>query len=321
MTHPNIVFLDGRTLNTGDLSWDIFEALGHFTVYDRSSADDVVERAAEADILILNKTPLRREHFAQLPRLRLVCVAATGYDVVDVAAAKELGIPVCNCAGYGTRAVAQMVVAHLLEVTNRVGYYAAANRGGFWSRSKDFCCWDEPLTELTNKKLAIVGFGSIGQAVARLLRPFGMVLHAVTSKAQKDLPDDVRKITLEEAFATCDVVSLNCPLTPENTGMINADLLSKTNRNLILINTARGKLVDDEALAAALRENRLAAYCSDVLSHEPPAANHPLLSAPNTFITPHIAWATAEARQRIMQIIAANITAYLSGSPANVVNP
>lgn len=317
----NIVFLDGNTINNGDLSWDIFEALGNFTVYDRSCADDVLSRAANADIIILNKTPLKREHFERLPKLRLVCVAATGYDVVDIEAAKDFGIPVCNCAGYGTLAVAQMVVAHLLEVTNKVGYYSAANRKGFWSKSRDFCCWDEPLMELTGRKVAVVGFGNIGQAVINMLRPFGMKLYAVTSKSSEELPADVEKVSMEEAFSACDVVSLNCPLTATNEKFVNADLLGKANPNLILINTARGKLVDDDAVTKALSENRLAAYCSDVLSQEPPSASHPLLSAPRAYITPHIAWATAEARMRIMQIISRNITAFLAGNPVNVVNP
>lgn len=316
-----IVFLDGNTINNGDLTWELFEALGDFTVYDRSTVDDVLERAAEADILILNKTPLLKEHFEALPKLRLVCVSATGYDVVDVEAAKAHGIPVCNCAGYGTLAVAQMVVAHLLEVANKVGYYAQLNRNGFWSNSRDFCCWDEPLLELCGRKIAIVGFGNIGQAVANMLRPFGMKIYAVTSKSADALPADVEKIGQEEAFATCDVVSLNCPLTPSNQGFVNDSLLAKANPNLILINTARGKLVDDQAVAKALKENRLAAYCSDVLSQEPPPADHVLLSAPRAYITPHVAWATAEARLRIMRIIARNITAFLKGKPECVVNP
>ncbi len=321
-THrPRIVFLDGQTINTGDLSWEIFEQMGDFTVYDRTESAHVVERAASADIILLNKTPLQREHFAKLPGLRMVCVAATGYDVVDIAAARAHGIPVCNCAGYGTRAVAQMVVAHLLEVTNRVGHYAEANRRGFWCKSRDFCCWDEPLMELENRRAAIVGFGNIGQAVAGMLRPFGVKLCAVTSKRPADLPVDVQKITLEEAFSACDIVSLNCPLTPDNTAFVNDGLLKNANPRLILINTARGKLVDEEAIACALRENRLGAYCADVLSQEPPSTDNPLLTAPRCYITPHIAWATADARQRILDIIAGNIRAFMAGKPVNVVNP
>lgn len=320
-TPLNIVFLDGRTLNPGDLTWDAFEALGHFTVYEESTEADVVNRAAEADVLILNKTPLRRRHIERLPRLRLVCVAATGYDVVDIAAAREHGIPVCNSAGYGTHAVAQMALAHLLEVTNRVGHYAEADRQGFWSRSKDFCCWNAPLTELCGKRAATVGYGHIGRAVLDLFRPLGMKLFAVTSKRPDELPADVSPLTLDEAFATCDVVTLNCPLTPDNRGFVNAELLGKARRGLILINTARGRLVDEEAVAAALGEGRLAAYGADVLAQEPPRPDNPLLSAPNANITPHIAWATPEARNRIIAIIAKTIRTFQAGGRLdNVVN-
>ena len=320
MTSPHIVFLDAHTLNPGDLEWDAIRQYGSLTFYDRTSKEDVLPRAAGADIIITNKTVLREEHFAHLPQLRLVCVAATGYDVVDVAAARRHGVPVCNCAGYGTRAVAQMVVAHLLEVANRVGHYSALCRNGFWIRQRDFCCWNAPLMELDGKNLAVVGFGNIGHEVVNLLRPFGMRLHAVTSKKQEELPADVIKLTLAEAFATCNVVSLHCPLTDRNRNMIDAALLATARKGLVLINTARGKLVDDNAIAAALCDGRLGAYCCDVLSQEPPAADNLILSAPNAFVTPHVAWATLEARQRIMRIIADNIKAYLDGNPINTVN-
>lgn len=317
----NIVFLDSHTLNPGDLQWTEFHRLGRFTAYERTQAADVVERAAGAEIVITNKTPLQEEHFAALPALRLVCVAATGFDVVDTEAARRRGIPVCNCAGYGTRAVAQMVVALLLEATNCVGHYSAANRDGFWSNAQDFCCWNAPLTELDGKRAAVVGFGNIGRAVTDLLRPFGASLFAVTSKRQEELPDDVHRIALSEAFAQCDIVSLNCPLTPDNTAFVNDELLAKAHPGLILVNTARGRLIDDDAVARALHAGRLKAYCCDVLSQEPPAANHPILTAPRTFVTPHIAWATPEARQRILDIIVRNIEAFVQGKPQNVVNP
>lgn len=316
----NIVFLDGHTLNPGDISWQAFEVLGHFTVYDRTRRSDILPRAAEADILIVNKTPLEAAHFEALPQLKLVCVAATGYDVVDVEAARRHHIPVCNAAGYGSRAVAQMVTALLLEVTNRVGHYAQANREGFWSRSDDFCYWNFPLTELVDKRMAIVGFGHIGQCVADIMRSLGLRLYAVSGKPQEALPPDVKKITLETAFSDCDIVSLNCPLTPANAGFVNRTLLEKARRGLILINTARGKLIDEHDVAEALRDGRLGAYCCDVLSSEPPAPDNPILSAPNAYVTPHIAWATAEARQRIIRIIVDNIKAYLAGRPINVVN-
>ncbi len=316
----NIVFLDGHTLNPGDMTWEIFERLGHFSVYDRTLPDEVLARAADADILIVNKTRLTADHFAALSRLRLVCVAATGYDLVDVSAARARGIPVCNAAGYGTEAVAQMTMALLLEATNRVGEYAAANRSGFWSRSKDFCCWDAPLTELAGKSMGIVGLGHIGQAVARMARAFGMKIYAATSKPASALPDDVSVLTIDALFRRCDVISLNCPLTPENTRFVNASLLATVRPGLILLNTARGRLVDDEAVADALRQGRLGAYCCDVLSQEPPRPDHPLLTAPRTFVTPHIGWASVEARNRLMQIVADNITAFLAGKPQNVVN-
>lgn len=316
----NIVFLDSHALNAGDISWSPIEAHGTLTTYDRSTADEVVARAAEAEVIILNKTPLRAEHFDRLKKLRLVCVAATGYDVVDVAAARRHGIPVCNCAAYGTGAVAQMVVAHLLEVTNCVGHYAEAVRQGFWAESRDFCRTDQPLIELEGKRVAVVGYGHIGRAVIDRLRPFGMELCAVTSKPQSELPADVRRLTLAEAFETCHVVSLNCPLTTDNRAFVNADLLAHCRRDLILINTARGALIDDDAVCQALTDGRLGAYCTDVLATEPPVANHPLFTAPRCFITPHVAWATVEARSRIIRIIADNIAGFLNRQPQNVVN-
>lgn len=318
----NITFLDALTLNPGDLSWDVLSRLGNFTTYDRTPRADIPARAAEADIIITNKTPLGEREFSALPRLRLVCVAATGFDVVDTVAARRHGVAVCNCPGYGTKAVAQMVVAHLLEVANRVGSYTRQNReDGFWAKSRDFCCWNEPLMELDGKRLAVIGFGNIGRAVTDLLRPFGMRLHAVTSRASGDLPSDVHKVSLEEAFATMDVISLCCPLTRENEAFVNADLLANSNSKLILINTARGRLIDESAVADALREGHLGAYCCDVLSTEPPAADNPILNAPRTFVTPHIAWATPDARTRILHIIANNITSYLTkGVPDNQVN-
>ncbi len=316
----HIVFLDGATLNPGDLSWKEFQELGAFTVYDRTNPEEVLSRAEKADILIVNKTRLTAEHFSKLPHLKLVCVAATGYDLIDVTAARRHGIPVCNAANYGSRSVAQMAVAMLLEVTNRVGSYARLNREGFWSNSKDFCCWNEPLTELAEMNIAIVGFGNIGRTLADMLRPFGARLHAVTSKQASELPEDITRINLEEAFSLCDVVSLNCPLTEENERIVNANLLSRSRRGLILINTARGKLIDEQAVADALASGQLGAYCCDVLSQEPPSSDHVLLKAPNCYITPHIAWATQAARRRIIATLVGNINAFLRGTPQNVVN-
>lgn len=317
----NIVFLDSYTLNPGDLSWDVFQSFGNFTTYDRTSPSEFFERAKDADVIITNKVRMGESEFALLPKLKLVLVAATGYDVIDTLSARNHGVCVCNCAGYSSRAVAQMVFAHLLEVCSSVGHYARLNaEEKMWAKSRDFCCWHNPLTELCGKRLAIVGYGNIGREVERLARAFYMEVYAVSSKPQNELPEGVTKLSLEDAVATCDVVSLCCPLTKDNERMINAALLKKANPNLIIVNTARGKLIDEPAMAEALRENRIKAFCADVLSSEPPALDNPLLSAPRTFITPHIAWATREARGRIIDILTGNLKAFIEGSPTNVVN-
>lgn len=317
----NIVFLDGYTLNPGDMEWTLFERFGNFTAYDRTRPEDVLQRAREADILIVNKTRLTAEHFDQLSRLRLVCVAASGYDVVDIRAARSHGVPVCNAAGYGTESVAQLTMALLLEATSHVGEYAAANRAGMWSGSEDFCCWNEPLTELSGKTMGIVGFGHIGSAVARLAHAFGMHIVAHTSKSPNALPAYVVPASLDKLFAESHVVSLNCPLTAGNRAFVNAKLLAGCRPGLLLLNTARGGLIDDTAVADALRTGRLGAYCCDVLSEEPPRADHPLLAAPRCYVTPHVGWATLEARQRLIETIADNIRNFMDGHPTNVVNP
>lgn len=316
----NITFLDGYTLNPGDISWSALSELGTFTEYERTAPEEVLSRAADADILIVNKTRLTEAHFSALPKLKLVCVAATGYDLIDTEAARRHGIPVCNAAGYGNRAVAQMAMALLLEATNRVGHYAALNREGFWANSRDFCCWTHPLIELSDKHIAIVGFGNIGRTLSEMIRPFGVKISVVSSKSKEELPEDIEKISIEKAFETCDIVSLNCPLSKENHGFVNAELLSHVKPGLILINTARGGLIDEAAVASALHEGKLGAYACDVLGKEPPSPDNPILSAPRTYVTPHIAWATTEARNRIIEIIANNIRGFLSGNPINVVN-
>ena len=320
MHKPKITFLDSFSVNPGDLNWDVLNAEGALTTFDRTSDADVVTRSQGADVIITNKVKLNSTHFRQLPDLKLICVAATGYDPIDTVQAREHGITVCNCPNYSTMAVAQMVLALLLEATNNVGFYAEANHKGYWTDSLDFCRWENPIAELAGKKAAVVGFGHIGQAVTEILRPFGVRLFAVSSKPQENLPADVQKISLDEAFRTCDIVSLHCPLTASNAGLVNAGLLAQANPNLILINTARGKLIDEAAVADALKSHRLKAFCCDVLSQEPPTADNPLLSAPNSYITPHIAWASSEARRRILQILAGNIRAFFGGNPVNVVN-
>lgn len=316
----NIVFLDSYTLNPGDLTWELLEEIGHFTIFERTVPEQVIERSKDADVLLINKVKLNATHFALLPKLKLICVAAAGYDVVDVKAARDYGITVCNASGYGNNAVAQMVVAHILNVTNRVGYYAQKNREGFWAKSIDFCVWDNPLTELNEKSVAILGFGNIGQAVARMLQAFGMRIFAISSKPSHRLPTYVTKISLEEAVKTCDILSINCPLTNENRGLINAALLKQAQPNLLIINTARGGIINEQDLTDALYAGKIKAYCADVLAQEPPSENNPLLSAPNSFITPHIAWATVEARNRIIQILKENIESFKRGEKLRVVN-
>lgn len=315
-----IVFLDGYTINPGDLTWETLEALGELVVYDRTEPADIVSRAAGAEVVIVNKTALGAAHFDALPQLRLVCVAATGFDRIDTAAARERNITVCNCAGYSSQSVAQMVISLLLEAIDSVGHYTEENRKGAWVNSPDFCYTSWPRMELAGKRAAIVGFGNIGQAVACILSAFGMEIWAVTSKAPSALPPHVKKATLEEAFGECHVVSLNCPLTAANRGFVNEALLGKVRPGLILINTARGALVQEEAVADALREGRLGAYCTDVLAVEPPQADCPLFTAPRCFITPHIGWDTPEARLRILHILETNIRAFVAGKPVSVVN-
>ncbi len=318
---PHIVILDGHAVNPGDLSWGALEALGTVTVYPRTAPDEVVEHAREADILLTNKSLLPREVLVQLPRLRYVGVLATGYNVVDVDAARELGIPVCNIPAYGSASVAQMVFAHLLAICNGPEHYADRVRQGAWAECPDFCFWDAPLIELAGKRMGIVGMGNIGRAVARIAHAFDMEVWAVTSQSPANLPAYVQPRPLDEVLAGCHVVSLHCPLCADTHHLINERTLALMRPDAILINTGRGPLVDDEALARALAEDRLGAYAADVLTTEPPTADQPLLRAPRAYLTPHIAWATREARSRLLGICFENIRAFLNGAPQNVVNP
>ena len=314
-----IVILDGYTANPGDRSWKGLEALGELTVYDRTKADETVARAAEADIVLTNKVIINKEVIAQLPRLKYVGVLATGYNVVDIEAAHERGIIVTNVPAYSTESVAQMVFAHLLTVTNRTEHYAILNRQGRWSMNPDFCYWDTEMTELAGKTFGIVGLGNIGSRVALIALAFGMKVKALTSKTADALPAGIEKASLEELLATSDVVSLHCPLTDSTRRMVNGETLRLMKPTAILINTGRGPLVDDQAIAEALEEGRLAAFCADVFTEEPPKADHPLLKQPNAFITPHIAWATKEARSRLIQVATDNVRSFLSGKAINVV--
>ena len=308
-----IVVLDGYALNPGDLSWTGMEALGELTVYERTSPSEVLERSAGAEVLITNKTVITAEHMAALPQLKYIGVLATGYNVVDIDEARNHGIVVTNIPAYSTASVAQMVFAHVLNITQRVGYYATENANGRWTNSVDFCYWDTDLVELDGKKMGIVGLGNIGRATARIAQAFGMEVLVVTSKEQSALPEGMKKVTLDELFAQSDVVSLHCPLTPDTKEMVNAARLQTMKPSAILINTGRGPLVNEQDLADALNEGRIAAAGLDVLSVEPSVTGNPLLGARNCFITPHIAWATKEARIRLMDIAVNNLKSYQEG--------
>ena len=312
-----IVVLDGYGLNPGDLSWEGMGALGELTVYDRTSPSELLVRSEGAEALITNKTLISAGDMAALPHLKYIGVLATGYNVVDIEAAKARGIVVTNIPAYSTSSVAQMVFAHILNITQRVGYYASENIQGRWSKNADFCYWDTNLVELDGKKMGIVGFGNIGQATARIAQAFGMQICVYSSKPQFALPSGIKKMELDELFAKCDVVSLHCPLTPDTKEMVNAERLKIMKPNAILINTGRGPLVNEQDLADALNEGRIAGAGLDVLSVEPSVEDNPLLSAKNCFVTPHIAWATLEARTRLMEIAVNNLKSYKEGRIIN----
>ncbi len=312
-----IAVLDGYGLNPGDLSWSGMEALGELVVYDRTSPSELMERSADAEVLITNKTIITAENMDALPQLKYIGVLATGYNVVDIDAAKVRGIVVTNIPAYSTNSVAQMVFAHVLNITQRVEYYTKENTQGRWTNNADFCYWDTPLIELAGKKMGIVGFGNIGQATARIAQAFDMEVYLYTSKEESALPAGMKKMELDELFASCDVISLHCPLTPSTKEMVNAERLKMMKPNAILINTGRGPLINEQDLANALNEGRIAAAGLDVLSVEPAIADNPLLTARNCFITPHIAWATKEARTRLMNIAVNNLKSYLEG---NIIN-
>ncbi len=312
-----IVVLDGYGLNPGDLSWEGMQALGELAVYDRTAPDELLQRAAGAEALITNKTVITAQDMAALPALKYIGVLATGYNIIDVKAAKERGIIVANIPAYSTESVAQMVFAHILNITQRVGHYAYANRHGRWANNPDFCYWDTSLVELAGKKIGIIGLGNTGKATARIAAAFGMQVCAYTSKPQSELPAGMQKMELEEIFRECDVVSLHCPLTPDTQGLVNAARLSAMKPSAILINTGRGPLVNEQDLADALNKGVIAAAGLDVLSSEPPRYTNPLLTARNCFITPHIAWATKEARVRLMDIAVENLKGYMEGEIRN----
>jgi len=315
---PCIVVLDGHTLNPGDLDWRNIESLGELTVHARSSAAEIVTRAAGADIVFTNKTPLTAETIAALPRLRCIIVLATGFNIVDTAAARARGIPVCNVPGYGTASVAQHVFALLLELTQRTGHHTQAVSEGRWSKCPDFCFWDFPLVELAGRTLGIVGYGSIGEAVARIGIAFGMKVIASARRLRS--ANGVEFVSTDDVFRRSDVVSLHCPLTEETRGIVSTARIATMKPTAFLINTGRGPLVVDQDLADALNAGRIAGAGLDVLSTEPPPPGNPLFTAKNCIITPHIAWATHASRARLMDVVVENLRAFLSGKPQNVVN-
>lgn len=315
-----IVILDAYAANPGDLSWDEFAALGELTVYDRTAQEDAAARIGDAEVVFINKVRLTDEIFAACPNLKLVSILATGYNIVDLAAAKRRGITVCNVPGYSTRAVVQMTFALLLEICQQVGLHSGAVHTGRWQTCPDFCFWDRPLIELDGKTMGIVGYGAIGSAVGTVAQALGMKL-LVTARHEKPVPEGARFVSLPELLAQSDVVSLHCPQTAENARMIDAGALAQMKDGAILLNTARGGLLDEQAVADALRSGKLLAAGMDVVSAEPIRADNPLLTAPNCFFTPHIAWAPLETRRRLQAISAENLRAFLAGKPQNVVNP
>ena len=315
-----IVVLDGFAANPGDLSWEGLKALGECTIYDRTVPEEVLERAAGAEVILTNKVIINADHMAALPELKYIGVLATGYNVVDTAAAKERGIIVTNIPAYSTASVAQMVFAHILNICQQVQHHSEEVHKGRWTNSKDFCFWDTPLMELRDKKIGLVGLGNTGYTTARVAIGFGMQVYALTSKSHFQLPPEIKKMDLDQLFSECDIVSLHCPLTPETHELVNARRLAMMKPSAILINTGRGPLINEQDLADALNNGTIYAAGVDVLSQEPPRADNPLLSARNCYITPHIAWASTAARERLMQIMLENIKAYQDGKPVNVVN-
>ena len=314
-----IVVLDGYTAVQNDLSWKELESLGDVTVYDRTRPEETVDHCSGAEAVLTNKVIMSEDVINRLPSLKYIGVLATGYNVVDIEAAHKRGIVVTNIPAYSTQSVAQMVFAHILNAAMQVNHYAEENRMGRWSRSEDFCWMDTPVMELCGKTLGIVGLGNIGSTVASIAHAFGMKVIAQTSKAQEQLPIYINKVTDEELFQSSDIITLHCPLTDNTREMICAESIGKMKKGVIVVNTGRGPLVNEQDMAAALKEGRVGAFCADVLSVEPPSSDNPLFSCPNAFITPHIAWASHEARARLIHIAAQNLRAFISGQPQNTV--
>ena len=315
----NIVVLDGYTLNPGDLNWKNLEALGECRIYERTSPDDVVNRSLNAEIILTNKTPLTGDDIRQLNKLKYIGVLATGYNIVNIEAAKKRNILVTNVPTYGTDSVAQQTFAHILNFTNRIAQHSKSVFEGTWSSSKDWCYWDYPLIELSGLTLGIIGFGRIGQAVAQLGLAFGMKI-LFYDPQQLAFPENVKKVDLEKLFKESDIVTLHCPLTDETEGFVNTDRLKLMKKTAFLINTSRGQLINEKDLADSLNNDKIAGAGLDVLPIEPPELNDPLLRAKNCFITPHNSWATKASRTRLMDAVIDNLKAFLNHKPKNVVN-
>ena len=315
-----IVVLDGRTVNQGDLTWNDLQALGECIVYESTTSAEIVPHCSDADIVLTNKVPFSKETLAQLPLLKYIGVLATGYNIVDIAAASRQGVVVTNIPSYSTNSVVQSVFAHLLNITNQVAHYTDEVLSGAWVQSRDFCFWNTPLIELADKTMGIVGLGHIGARVAEVAHALGMKVIAFTSKQQNELPNYITPVDKEALFRQSDVVTLHCPLTAATKAFVNDEALRWMKPTAILINTGRGPLIDEQAVADALNSDRLFAAGVDVLSVEPPTAGNPLLSAKHCYFTPHIAWATKEARVRLMRIAVENIRAFQIGAPINVVS-
>ena len=317
-----IVILDGNALNPGDLSWGPIREFGEVTVYPRTeSLEDTIQRIGDHEIVLINKVPITEEVFEACPNIKLICVQATGYNVVDCEAAKRRGIPVCNVPSYSTAAVAQFTMALLLEVCHRIGHHDRLVHEGKWCESESFCFWDSPQMELAGKTMGIIGFGSIGQAVGRLAKALGMEVITYSRSIRPEGKEIAEYVDLDTLLARSDVISLHCPLFPETEKMINAETIGKMKDGLILLNTSRGGVIDEEAVSVALRSGKIRAAAVDVVSEEPMRRENPLLTAPNCIITPHMAWAPIETRQRLLGVVAENIRGFLEGTPRNVVNP
>lgn len=318
----NIVVLDGYTTNPGDLSWEWLNKLGQAKIYDRTPDELIIPRASNCEIIITNKTPLTAEALAQLPKLKYIGLLSTGYNIVDCTEAKKRGISVSNIPAYSTNAVAQLVFAMILTLTNQVSIHSNAVHNGEWSSCSDFCFTKVSLMELNQKKIGIIGYGSIGQKVAKIANAFGMnILISTPHPKQLPAPKGTQWLTTDKLLANADIVTLHCPLTPKTQGMVTIDFLKKMKSNAFLINTSRGAVVDEQALAYALKQGIIAGAGLDVLNKEPPEKENPLFGIPNCIITPHIAWAAKETRQRLMNIAKENLTSFIAGKPIHIVNP